>query len=828
MTKYNPLLSPLDYASKLAERYKRQDAQLERYHQQLRQRDQQEYDAKTAVTPVKVLTQLADTVNKVSSTAIKFDELKAKKVKQNLTSYGFTAQDFLDLRSGEKDLDDDNAALKSRLGALRKRNPKAADYIESLHGRKLFHAKKFFAAKRSLELPSMWSDQVSNDPELKKEFLAIGKDDIDAQKAFMRDWASQQFGDELLDGKLLFQTAGDNLNKWLDSKELKTREAITKIVSSQEEMDWENTSNVYANTNDTYGYQQFLFGSLKTFKGEVIGAAENGGIKKAGNGIEINGKVIEGIEYKTEFKDEKEKQTYYNSIAKELLTQKLVRKGQSGYFSTTERNLVNQPSEVFAEYGGGDKLENVFTKDQWDRIVTASDEGTALAARIAIEQNELQSQSIYNAAVAKYTNPENRGGTNEKNLQQNIDYLYSKGQDDLAKKLEVIQKSDQSALSYNNQRLEWEPEIEKGLMNTKLTDLEKITSVKLRTELIQLKKDTEAAMASLGGKEKFESITDNDIKGLIQGDGKVLLNPMSGTLKGNAQYIYDDFDNFAKEAFAEGVKLGLKGEGLKQHIKQRLKTEWEAGGGHLPPSKQNKGRYARHPGKHNPFANYTAWADQRGIDSGLAQRGLNTRTKAEFDNDLQRSYTLVDDWGDPKFLNKLLSEPESIVSKEDIRGMIENGYYSAELKYKARKLGIPYGTLFEAQVKAIQNDPELAEYAATMNIDDIQFIDMEAKVYESINDSDSLAMLKQRGIENLSLPQLQRLSLAAEGPTRAVDALGDTFEAGDVDPNIETTTTEDFETVKKEKLEAEELRRKIAIQEGLIETEEERRGSLQN
>ena len=36
------------------------------------------------------------------------------------------------------------------------------------------------------------------------------------------------------------------------------------------------------------------------------------------------------------------------------------------------------------------------------------------------------------------------------------------------------------------------------------------------------------------------------------------------------------------------------------------------------------------------------------------------------------------------------------------------------------------------------------------------------------------------------------------------------------------------ETFGKEKLEAEELRRKIAIQEGLIETEEERRGSLQN
>ena len=169
------------------------------------------------------------------------------------------------------------------------------------------------------------------------------------------------------------------------------------------------------------------------------------------------------------------------------------------------------------------------------------------------------------------------------------------------------------------------------------------------------------------------------------------------------------------------------------------------------------------------------------------------------------------DWTNNNFVDNLISQSESVISKEDIRGMIENGYYSAELKYKARKLGIPYGTLFEAQVKAIQNDPELADYAETMNIDDIQFIDMEAKVYESINDSDALAMLKQRGIENLSLPQLQRLSLAAEGPTRAVDALGDTFEAGDVDPNIETTKS-DIETVKNEKLELAELQRIVAEQ----------------
>ena len=69
----------------------------------------------------------------------------------------------------------------------------------------------------------MWKDQVSNNEDLQKRFLAL-EGDFEKEKAFMRDWASEQFGDELLDQGLLFQSAGDSLNKWLDGKELQTRD----------------------------------------------------------------------------------------------------------------------------------------------------------------------------------------------------------------------------------------------------------------------------------------------------------------------------------------------------------------------------------------------------------------------------------------------------------------------------------------------------------------------------------------------------------------------------------------------------------------------------
>lgn len=53
--------------------------QLGEHTQRLEQQSQQQYEAETAVTPVKVLSQLASTVNQVGSAAKTLDDLSAKK-----------------------------------------------------------------------------------------------------------------------------------------------------------------------------------------------------------------------------------------------------------------------------------------------------------------------------------------------------------------------------------------------------------------------------------------------------------------------------------------------------------------------------------------------------------------------------------------------------------------------------------------------------------------------------------------------------------------------------------------------------------------------------
>ena len=840
MTKYNPLLSPIDYTTTLAERYKRQDAQLERYHNQLRERDKQLEAKARAEDPVKMIEQIAQTVGAVkratTPSAAKKQEIE-QKVRQHITSSNLTHEDFVNLRLGENALDADGKSLKPVIQAIREKNADAAKYIESLSGKQLYYAKKIFATKRSAELPALFEKAINFKPEdgsenqLQKDFRRLGTD-LEAQKRFKYEWAMEQFGPELLDGKLLFQAAGSNLHNWLDSTEKTARHAIKELVYNQNNKENIETIKALSSNGDAYGLQTMLYNGFTDSIVETEAALNGNGIKQVGDGIEVNGIPVPNIDYRVEFKDAKDKKSYITNIAREIEAQKLINLGYDGGFTTTDRILANQNSEVFKAYGGTSKgnnnLQSIFTEDQWDRIVDASDSGTALLERIASEQQKAQLSATFNKAQIKYSNPENRGGNNEVTLQKTIDYLRSKGDKTSADKLETIQKEDHSPQSYHEQRQEWEVEIEKGMINTKMADIEKITSVKLRNELIELKTNTDNALKSFGGKEKFSSIMDNDIKALIQGDGKTLLNPTTGQLKGNAQYIYDDFENLSKELLALGVKQGLTGDGLKGFIKQKLQEEWEAGGGNLKPSNKNKGRYARSTKRDNPFKNYTAWVKQRELDSFNAQRGLNDTTKQEWDGDMNKSYSLVEDWNDSKFVEKLISQPESVISKEDIRGMIENGYYSAELKYKARKLGIPYGTLFEAQVQALQKaaaevdpetkglaNPELAEDIARFNIDDIKFLDLEAEVYKGITDLDALALIKRQGIENLSLPQLQRISLAFEGQRRATVVpeglpleVGDTFESGKIDPNIIATESE-AETVKQEKLEQKRLRTAI-------------------
>ena len=104
MAKNSPLLSPIDYTTKLSKIYDRQSQQLQIAHQQLRERDQQMVEKARAEDPVKMLAQYAQTVTSVKKAADTFKASGEKKANQNIFNLKryYKPEEITDEKTGKK------------------------------------------------------------------------------------------------------------------------------------------------------------------------------------------------------------------------------------------------------------------------------------------------------------------------------------------------------------------------------------------------------------------------------------------------------------------------------------------------------------------------------------------------------------------------------------------------------------------------------------------------------------------------------------------------------------------------------------------------------
>ena len=392
----NPLLHVTDYKKALSANIDRMNRQLAEHTQRLEKQSQQQYAAETAVTPVKVLSQLASTVNQVGSAAKTLDDLSAKKVSQDLKGLNLSDDEILTFQNDKKALGDEYNAFNQLLKGLREKgNHKAADYLKKLHGRKLYHAKSVLAGRISAMLPSMWETQLNTQPEdgsaniINEEYLALDGDS-NAQLAYQRKWAAEQFGDEFLNKGLLFENAANNINTWLSSDDILKKSAAKRIIAAQNEIDKaKGLENGCLNTDIetcTKTLQEDFLETVSDIKGAVIVQTEDG--------VSVDGTLVQNITYQdvSKLKTEKEIDKYYHTIARELTTQRYENLAKKNLLSD---NLLARITAVEIEYGGGKSLENIFTKEQWARIEKAADIGSTRAAnaQIANRANVLAARS---------------------------------------------------------------------------------------------------------------------------------------------------------------------------------------------------------------------------------------------------------------------------------------------------------------------------------------------------------------------------------------------------------------------------------------------------
>ena len=180
----------------------------------------------------------------------------------------------------------------------------------------------------------------------------------------------------------------------------------------------------------------------------------------------------------------------------------------------------------------------------------------------------------------------------------------------------------------------------------------------------------------------------------------------------------------------------------------------------------------------------------------------------------------------------------------DFAGMAATGFYSEELKWKAARLNLAPGTLYEMQLQALiaSPDPKHQDLVARYNLGEVNVNEAEVKFFQALELTPEISkMVKRKRIEYLSPNQLQRVNEAIEAAgltQQRKEAAGglakqssESLEKGEAMTGVKSIQEEDADRRLKELEElakqAEERRQKL-IKEGLQETEEERRGSLQN
>ena len=82
--------------------------------------------------------------------------------------------------------------------------------------------------------------------------------------------------------------------------------------------------------------------------------------------------------------------------------------------------------------------------------------------------------------------------------------------------------------------------------------------------------------------------------------------------------------------------------------------------------------------------------------------------------------------------DRVLNKPESVATKEDLLGFFSQGVVSKELVYKARKLGIPAKTLIRRQLEALKDSGLYDDYLKLHGLDKVDFPESADETLDSI------------------------------------------------------------------------------------------------
>jgi hypothetical protein len=685
-----------DWLTPLEKVYARQSQQLDRRHQQLRERDRQEEAATFTSADFNKILQGFSTLSKTAKAiSTQIGESKYGDFQKGYEALDVDDQTKIEQITSETDLSLKGADLISK---LRKKgvSEEALGYLELNAGHKNIRLKRLMGWQTLEKSISTIDSEIELNEKEKLEFerwAKEGKTDL-YYKNKTRD-ALRKLG---LNDKFIATHYGESIEQFSNTKGLTQKLDYKKVKFAQE---LEETVSTFSN--------------LKANPTPLIASTELHNLVKTQISIDpIKGKS--------------------NAVIF------LHRLNKDGKINSTVIEAMKQGK--ITDFDGGDVGEKLFSAADWKYIeqgekkyqtavITAHDDSWAtqgLSARTAVINNEWdqnkfndflriakdngqeekqwykdlskinvtrQNQAVYEAEAEQLIGIAETG--NLEYLKDEMEGATNSAAKDAAKGEIAFQEKHRKRLKYSERFLDIK--VSEGLKLTLKTDEDlNWKGVGVRNDLLAyFRKDFVARIKADPNNpntlnESMAAVNDYwEANGGADTDGTGKFSPTSnGT--------YDNFNSYS---------------GLKSDAYSELNTV-------ATESKVNK---------YTDRVN-TAW--------NRAKNNPNTKGK--------------------NIIQRVLNTPESILDKEDIIAAYENTTISSEVRIKARQLGITPTQLLEWQTKALINGGDTyKEVVDLFDLKNKELPDPEKDLQEMVDDKDLLYLLRRVGIENTTPKQRFRL-----------------------------------------------------------------------
>tara|TARA_B100001996_G_scaffold316706_1_gene259846 strand:- start:4478 stop:6937 length:2460 start_codon:yes stop_codon:yes gene_type:complete len=768
------ILNPVNATKKLSERYDRRSKQLEKWTTQLKEQSHQQYVADTTNTPKDMIMGLSELVNTVGSLKKKpgtEDEKKKKEVYQNLEtlkatkfnavegqgSFSDHLKAYYDYKKQVQELKKDGQDFSKLTNHLVTASPETYEYINSLHGSQIEHVKAFASGKISAEFPQRWSNQLNykgKDALLKAQAAQMQEDwkalDEKGKRAYQRRWASKQLGDEILHEGLLQTHVIDNLNTWLDSEDIIASSAIRTVVLDRETDQTAKSWMIDLSNNQADVIGQKILNDRELLASKIT---EDSIQWSSSGGTVGSGEYIQGIT--PEMKP--------RQIANAIIYQRLSKLADAGYLSSNELQHLNTYGAIDTPFGK--QIKTLFTDEQWGDLRTRAIKGDTFRTNVAMRGREAKWTQTATALQAQMMEPENY---NEDTLRTTIDTMVAQGAPEkIWKPLEQMLENNQSQSEMEALEGTWELRRSEGFTSENkteaqmLADIEAIPHVTLRNKY---KKEFEEIR-----RERDATGFTKELKGnnhdRISEPGKIKLK--GAELIGEATVINTKFHKLGNKLFNAGFSAGKRGKELTVFVETELEREWITKGG---GKRGGDGIYST-----DVFGNYKNHKvhNIRLLDIKATAKETATKENIEmwtndFETGKQSLGENFSEWTD------LTKNPEAIMSAEDFAGMAATGIYSDELKWKAGKLGLLPGQLFERQLQALigSEDPKHQDLVAKYNLGEVDVSAVEVDFFKKLGTNHrEIPVLQKLGLKPITPSQAKRLEIALQISERASKSL---------------------------------------------------------